>query len=319
MPKILVVDDEARVREVLRRFLIRDNYEVIEAANGEEAMDLLKSGYVDLILLDVRMPKLDGFGFCEKIKANEQFRFIPVIMLTAFSDEESKIKGIQCGVDDFLNKPVNMNELLARARVLIKSKYLNEQLENTESVLFILARVVEAKDPCTKDHLKRMASYSRDMAQRLGLPHEMILAIEYAGILHDIGKIGISESILAKPSSLTKEEFEEIKKHSIIGEEIVKPLRFAKIIAPAVRGHHEWWNGSGYPDGLSGENISLGARIISIIDAYDAITCDRPYRKGRPSEKAISILLEGRGGQWDPRLVDVFVEYLQSNKALRVS
>lgn len=310
MNRVLVVDDDARIRDVLRHFLMRENYEVIEANNGEEALELLKRESIDLILLDAKMPKLNGFEVCDRVKRDDRFKFIPIVMLTAFQDEESKIKGIQLGVDDFLNKPANMNELLPRVKSLIKVKHLIEHLENTENVLFVLAKAVEAKDCYTEGHLKRMRDYCAGFAKYLGLSSEMEVAIEYAGILHDIGKIGISEDILAKSGSLTKEEFEEIKKHPVIGEDIVRPLRFAKVVAPAVRGHHERWDGSGYPDGLRGEEISLGARIVSIVDAFDAMTSDRPYRKAMSYDDATEILQKEKGAQWDAKLVDAFVVYL---------
>lgn len=308
MAKILVVDDEVQIRGLLRRFLTRQDYKVIEAANGEKALELLKKESIDLILLDAKMPKLNGFEVCKRVKADERVRFIPIIMLTSFQDEESKLKGIQAGADDFLNKPANLNELLARTKSLVKLKYTIDNLENTENVLFALAKVVEAKDSCTEKHLERMVNYSSKLVKHVGFPHETEIALEYAAILHDIGKIGISEKILLKPGRLTKEEFEEMKKHTIIGEEIVRPLRFSDIIVPVVRGHHERWDGSGYPDGLAGEAIPIGARIVSIADAYDAMTTDRPYRNHMSNEEAIDILQKGKGTQWDSKLVDAFID-----------
>lgn len=308
--KILVVDDDLRNVELLEAHLSNAGYDVVKASDGEGALRRIEEGTIDLILLDVMMPKLNGFEVCKRIKGDEKTRFIPVVMITALREVEDKIRGIEAGTDDFLDKPVNKNELLARTKSLVRLKHLNDHLENTENVLFALANAVEAKDPCTEEHLERMVIYSSGMAKHIGLSHEVKTALESAGILHDIGKIGISESILCKPGPLTKEEFEKMKEHTIIGEEIVEPLRFSDFIAPAVRGHHERWDGSGYPDGLAGEEINIGARIISIIDAYDAMTSDRPYRRSMPKEKAINILQEGKGTQWDAKLVESFIEMI---------
>jgi len=310
--KILVVDDNLQNVKLLETILSRAGYGVVTACDGEEALRRAKRGAIDLILLDVMMPKLNGYEVCERIKRDEKARFIPVIMVTALQEIEDKIRGIEAGADDFLNKPVNMHELLARTKSLVRLKHLNDHLENTENVLFTLAHIVEAKDPYTEGHLKRMASYSSSLAKHIGLPHEMEVALEYAGILHDIGKIGISESILCKPGPLTKEEFEKMKEHTIIGERIVRPLRFSDFMAPVVRGHHERWDGSGYPDGLAGEEIPIGARIVSVVDAYDAMTTDRPYRRRMPKKKAINMLREGKGTQWDAKLVVAFIEMIKS-------
>ena len=308
--KILVVDDDLRNVELLEAHLSNAGYDVVKASDGEGALRRIEEGTIDLILLDVMMPKLNGFEVCKIIKGDEKTRFIPVVMITALREVEDKIRGIEAGTDDFLDKPVNKNELLARTKSLVRLKHLNDHLENTENVLFALAKAVEAKDPCTEEHLERMVIYSSGMAKHIGLSHEVKTALESAGILHDIGKIGISESILCKPGPLTKEEFEKMIEHTIIGEKIVEPLRFSDFIAPAVRGHHERWDGSGYPDGLAGEEINIGARIISIIDAYDAMTSDRPYRRRMPKEKAINILQEGKETLWDAKLVEGFIEMI---------
>lgn len=312
---ILVVDDEPENRKVLQFHLTPAGYEVITAVDGQEALRRIQEGGLDLILLDVMMPQMSGYEVCARIKKDEKTWFIPVVLVTSLRDVEDKIKGIEAGADDFLSKPVNKHELLARVKSLVRLKHLNDSLENTESVLFVLAETVEAKDPYTEGHLSRMAGYASELARHIGLPHEMETALKYAGILHDIGKIGISEGILAKPGPLTKEEFETMKEHVLFGERIIKPLRFAYLVAPAVRGHHEKWDGSGYPDGLKGENIPIGARILSIVDAYDAMTTDRPYRRALPREKAIQTLREGKATQWDANLVEKFIEMIESKAA----
>jgi len=309
--KILIADDNQEIARILKTMLTRAGHKVTVVYDGEEAVKQVKKRAFDLILLDVKMPKLNGYEACETIKSNKTTKFTPVIMITGLNEVEDKIKSIKAGADDFLNKPVNMSELVARAKSLIRLKHTIDHLENTENVLFALAEAVEAKDSYTNAHLRRMAGHSLKLTRRIGLLHETEIALKHAAILHDIGKIGINENILSKRGRLTGEEFEEIKKHAVIGEKIVKPLRFSNIIAPAVRGHHERWDGNGYPDGLAGKAIPIGARIISIADAYDTMTSDRPYRKHMSKKMAIDILQEGKGTQWDAGLVDIFIDSLR--------
>ncbi len=313
--KILIVDDDQENREILELYLTPTGYTVVTAGDGQEALERVKEGGIDLVIMDVMMPGMDGLEACEQIKKDEKTRFIPVVLITALQEADSKIKGIEAGADDFLNKPVNKQELLARTKSLVRLKHLNDHLENTEDVLFVLAHTVEAKDAYTEGHLERMATYACDFAKYIGLSHEMEIVLRYAGILHDIGKIGISEAILNKPGKLTDEEFEKMKEHVIISGRIVEPLRFADLVTPIVRGHHERWDGSGYPDGLQGEAIPIGARIMSIVDSYDAMTTDRPYRGRMPREKAIEILREGKATQWDAELVEKFIEMIVSKPA----
>lgn len=312
-PKILVVDDNLQDGELFETYLSSFEYEVVRAYNGQEALEKIKEDF-DLVLLDAIMPKLNGYEVCRKIKKDEKTRFIPVVMITSLGELEDKIKAIESGADDFFNKPANKYELLARVKSLIRLKHLNEHLENTENVLFTMAQVVEAKDPFTEGHLERMAGYSSALGKYMGLSSETQEFLKYGGILHDIGKIGISENILCKPGPLTEEEYKKMKEHTIIGEKIVMPLRFSNVVAPIVRGHHERWDGSGYPDGRAGENVPHGARIVSVVDAYDAMTSDRPYRKRMPKEKAVKILQEGAGAQWDPELVRAFIKMIKSEQ-----
>jgi len=267
-----------------------------------------------VIMLDVMLPDMDGYEVCRRLKKEERTRFIPVIMVTALDGIDDKIKGIEAGASDFLNKPVNEHELLARVKALVQFKRLNDHLENTENVLFTLAETVEAKDQYTKKHIERLGDYSFRLAGCVGLPVEMQEILRYGGILHDIGKIGISDKILCKPGALTKEEFEKVKEHSVVGEKIVRPLRFSDDVAPIVRGHHERYDGKGYPDGLAGEKIPLGARIVAVVDSYDAMTSDRPYRSRMSGKKAVKILQEESGTQWDAGIVNVFVEMVRSGR-----
>ncbi len=304
---VLVVDDEAVNRKLVQALLSSRGYRVEEASNGEEAVSKVRALRPDLILLDIMMPRLDGLQTCRILKQDEETRLIPVVLLTALAALDDRVTGIEAGADDFLTKPFNAVELLARVRSLIHVKHLNDQLERTEGILFTLAAAVEAKDPYTGRHLRRLVEYAGRISQALALPPRAERINEYGAILHDIGKIGVPEAILNKPGKLTPEEFAIIKQHPEIGERICQPLRFGPEIGPIVRGHHERWDGGGYPDGLAGEAIPLGARIVAVADSFDAMTTDRPYRKALPLEQVWETLRTGAGTQWDPAVVDAFI------------
>lgn len=306
-----MVDDEPANVNLLRSYLESNNYKIVGAYSGEEALEKAFTQLPDLVLLDVMMPGISGFEVCRCLKSDKRTQLTPVVILTALQDFQSKIQGLEVGADDFLSKPFNLTELLTRVRNLLRVKHLTDQLERTESVIFALARAVEAKDFYTKEHLQRIANYAERMAQALKLDSGEMLAIRYGGILHDIGKIGISEAILRKPGSLTEEEWLEIKKHPIIGESIIQPMRFANKVGPIVRGHHERWDGKGYPDGIKEKNIPLGARIVALVDSYDAMTTDRPYRKALSAEKACKQIEQDAGTKFDPELADVFLKLLK--------
>lgn len=307
---ILVVDDDETNRRLLEAMLTREGYQVRFAPNGAEGLEQVLEAPPDLIILDVMMPLMDGYETCRRLKALERTRLIPVVLVTALNSEEDRVRGLEVGADDFLSKPFSRLELLARVRSSLRHKQLIDQLERTESVIFALAKAAEAKDAYTEAHLRRMAEWAERLARGLGLSEEEVVAARYGGVLHDIGKIGISEAILTKPGKLTEAEWEEIKRHPIIGEEIIQPMRFADRVGPIVRGHHERWDGQGYPDGLRGERIPLGARIVAVGDAWDAMTSDRPYRRALPKDEALRRLREGAGTQWDPNLVPIFINTL---------
>jgi len=260
------------------------------------------------------MPEMDGFTTCQHLKDNRHTALIPVTMLTGSDDYENRRRGIEAGADDFLSKPFEQNILRARIRSQLRLKRLVDQLEDTETVIFTLAQVVEAKDAYTEGHLRRLRSYGRHLAQACHLDELEVSAVEYGGILHVIGKIGISEAVLLKPGTLTDEEMAEMKHHPEIRARIIAPMRFAKDVAPIIRGHHERWDGKGYPDGLVGEAIPVGARIIAIADAYDAMTTDRPYRAALSDAEATNRLWAARGTQFDPHLLDVFLSLLHAGE-----
>jgi putative two-component system response regulator len=314
LAQILVVDDDPMIVDVLTRFLSREGYDVITAQNGVQALDSVKRYQPDLILLDVTMPEMDGFTACRLLKEDERTALIPITMLTGLDDREHRTRGIEAGADDFLTKPFEHSILRARIRSQLRLKRLTDQLEHTENVIFMLAQAVEEKDSYTEGHLRRLRSYGEQLAVACGLGYNDVRAVRYGGILHDIGKIGVSEAILRKPGTLNAEEMAEIRRHPDIGARIVLQMRFAREVGPIVLGHHENWDGSGYPNGLRGPDIPIGARIIAIVDAYDAMTTDRPYRKALDMEEAVQRLHRGRGSQFDPDTLDVFLDLVTSGR-----
>ncbi|MGH2375203.1 MAG: HD-GYP domain-containing protein [bacterium] len=306
---VLVVDDEELNRKLLRELLTNRGYRVEEAATGEEA--IAKVGHIqpDLVLLDIMMPGIDGLEACRVFKQTEATRLIPVVLLSALSALEDRVAGIEAGADDFLYKPFNSVELLARIRSLVRVKHLNDALERTEGILFALAETVEAKDSYTKGHLQRLVSYAAGIAAALGVPEHFRLVLRYSALLHDIGKIAIPDAILTKAEKLTPDEVAIMRQHTEIGQKIVRSLRFGDEIAPIVRSHHERWDGNGYPDGLAGDAIPLGARIVAAADAFDAMTTERPYSAGMSADQACETLRKGAGTQWDAAVVDAFFAY----------
>lgn len=279
--RILVVDDSRQNLKLMEALLTRLDYDVLTEESGMKALETILKTDIDLVLLDVMMPVMDGFEVCRRLKSDENTRSIPVILLTSLDDTDSRINGIEAGADDFITKPPNKAELFARTKSLIKLKRLNKNLASIENVLFSLATAIDAKDPCTQGHLERVATLSLAVGRRLNLSQDEIEALRFASILHDIGKIGIPDAILNKPGPLDEHEWELMKTHSDVGYRICLPIMhtFGKAL-DGIRHHHEKLDGGGYPDGLKGEQISLVARIMAVVDIYDALVSDRPYRKG---------------------------------------
>jgi putative two-component system response regulator len=304
---ILIADDEEVNRKLLSLMLRRDGHQVVLANDGEEAACLFASRKVDLALLDVLMPRRTGFEVCRMIKTNPQTRLVPVVLITGLTDTHDRIEGIECGADDFLNKPFRWEELSARVRSLLRVKQFTDELESAEAVLFGLALSIEAKDPYTEGHCARLSKYSVELATALGLPEELRVALRRGGIIHDIGKVAVPDRILLKPGLLTYEEMKIVQQHPIVGERICQPLRSFRAVLPIIRHHHEKLDGSGYPDGLKGETIPLTARIMTVVDIYDSLTTDRPYRLAMSPAEAFSVMQEEvQKGWWDGELVEEF-------------
>ena len=309
---ILVVDDKLETVLLLRELLTSRGYKVITAGNADEAQQSLHEERPDLILLDVIMPGKSGYDLCREIKADPHTRLIPVIMITGLSDRDDRIRGIEAGADDFLSKPLYPEELFARVRSLLKLKEFTDELDNAEEVIFSLALGVEARDPYTGDHCARLARYASDLDKALGLDYDNLVALKRGGYLHDLGKVTIPDSILKKHSNLTPEEWAIMRTHPGKGEEICRPLKSLRAVLPIIRHHHEHWNGSGYPDGLKGEQIPLLARILQIVDCYDALRTSRPYKPALShAESEKTMRREAEAGLWDKRLVGEFFAMLE--------
>lgn len=309
--RILVCDDDPRVRSVLSRLLVREGYVVRMAENGAQALEEIETNPPDVLLLDAAMPGYDGFETLRRARQTPAGALLPIAMITGLSDTASRVRALETGADDFVVKPFEVEVLSARIRSLLRVKHLTDQLERTENVVIALARTVEARDAYTDGHMWRLASYSRTVAIALGNDAQQARDAWYGGLLHDIGKIGIAEEVLKKEGALTPEEFAEVRRHPDVGAAIVAPMRFAARVGPIVRGHHERWDGGGYPGGLAGDAIPLGSRIVAVADAFDAMTTDRPYRPALPHTEAVRRLRAGAGSQWDRAVAEVFLDLLE--------
>ncbi len=314
-PSILVVDDLPFNLEVLEGILYREGYRVLPASDATEALAIIEKSSVDLAVLDVMMPGMNGFDLCRKLKSISGKRFFPVILVTALNELEDKIKGIESGADDFLTKPFHTVELVTKIRSLLNLRKLQSELDHSEDIIMTLAIAIEAKDPYTKGHSERVGTLSSEFAAWLGLPEEECGLLYKAGILHDIGKIGIDDYTLHKRGNLTEKELMVVKEHVLIGENICMPLYSARKVLPLIRHHHERWDGTGFPDGLKGEEIPFLARLLAVVDTYDAMVSMRPYRAPFSKEEALA-MMEGERyeGQWDPEIIGRFIEMIRGRR-----
>jgi len=312
---VLIADDEEGYRGLFAQLLTGQGYNVLSAKDGEEALEVIASNAIDLVLLDVMMPRKTGFATCLALKADPKTRLIPVVLVTGLNSADDRVHGAMCGADDFLGKPVNRQELLARVNSLVRMKGFTDELENAEIVLGSLALSIEAKDPYTEGHCERLSTYAVALAKRLKLSEEWCVALRRGGTVHDIGKIGVPESILIKPGPLTEEEWKIMKQHPAIGERICAPLKSFGLVLPIIRHHHERLDGSGYPDGLKGDEIPLAARILQTVDIFDAVTTSRPYHQARSAREALVLLREEAKRGWrDGALVDEFEAVLDPSR-----
>lgn len=308
-PRILIVDDNPANVELLKSQLKPYPYQLEAAYDGEEALEKVGKRLPDLILLDIMMPRISGFEICRRIKSDKRTQFIPIIVITALQEPSDKIKAIELGADDFLVKPINRLELTTRIKSLLRMKLLHDDLDTSESILFSLAGALEAKDFYTRGHSDRVSAIAVEIGRRMGASEPDVEAMRRGGLLHDIGKIAVKESILLKPGKLTDEEMAHIRMHPARGYDICSPLKSLEPCLPIIRSHHERQDGQGYPDGLKGDAIPMVARITAVADAFDAMTTDRPYRKGMTEETALAIFENELGsGQWDPDCARMLLE-----------
>jgi putative two-component system response regulator len=313
--KILIVDDSPLSRMTAVDLLSLDGYELLEADNGFYLTDYILAEKPDLILLDVIMPHLDGFAICKQIKQDERTSNIPVILMTVADDREYRRKGIEAGSDDFLTKPFDRFELLTRVKSLIQQKRLNEGLDQTEQVLFSIAKAVENRSSDSGGSCARVASMAQAFGEYLKLPSEAIGNLVFAAHLHDIGTVAIPDAVLLKKGELTPEETELIRQHVLIGEKICQPLRNRRGVLPIIRHHHERWDGSGYPDGLASNDIPQLAQIFQILDIYDALTSERPHKKAYTPSEALAIIFEETVKGWrNPKIVEQFTAFIQETQ-----
>ncbi len=311
--KILIVDDDESIRDVLRELLHREGYELALAEDGEEALRLFQSSQPDLVLLDVVMPRKNGFEVCRSLKSHPESRLVPVVLITGLAQVEDRVRGLECGADDLLIKPFDRTELLVRVRSLLNMKAYIDELEQAADALFMLARVVEGKDPFTEGHCDRVANYAVRLGQRLGCNEEELSALRIGGVLHDIGKIVVPEAVLLKHGQLSDDEWQLIRQHPGVGEQLCAPLASLRPVLPIIRHHHERFDGSGYPDGLKGSKIPLVARIFQIADIYDALTTARPYKPALSRAQAMQIMQENvNQGSLDPSLLAQFRQVLNT-------
>lgn len=306
--RILVVDDEALNVEVFSRLMTRFGYEVITAFDGESALLSVGSNRPDLVLLDVNMPGIDGFEVCRRLKADPKTRLIPVVLITGLTASEDRVRGIEAGADDFLAKPPVVAELKARVRSLTRLKRYTDELDSAESVILSLGLTIEARDPYTQGHCQRLAAYATALGGRLDVDDDQLVALNRGAFLHDVGKVGIPDAVLLKAGRLTPDEYTVMQRHTVIGDHLCRELRLLEDVRPIVRHHHERPDGTGYPDGLTGDAVPLLARILSVVDVYDALTTERPYKPALLPDHACRELRDEAAKGWKSQvLVEEFV------------
>jgi putative two-component system response regulator len=311
--RILVVDDLPSIAGLMSQLLTMRGYDVVTAASAEQAEAEVRRQAPDLILSDVMMPGKSGYELCRGLKDNAATRLIPFVLITGLSDSSDKVRGIEAGADDFLNKPVLAEELIARVKSLLRLKEFTDELETVDSVLCTLGLAVEGRDPYTEGHCERLSVRAADLGRHLGLDQDSIIALMRGGYLHDLGKIAVPDEILKKGSDLTPIEWQVMKLHPITGENICKPLRSLGLVLPIIRHHHEHTDGSGYPDGLAWPNIPVLPRILQVVDVYDALRTARSYKPALKHEEAAATMREeAKRGLWDADLVGEYFSMLEN-------
>ncbi len=314
---VLIVDDQAEGLEAMGEALRPLGFEVWLALDGETGLALARERQPDVILLDVMMPGIDGYEVCRRLKADEETRLVPVVFLTGLDSREARLKGLDAGAADFLNKPFDLVELEVRVRNLVGFRRLTQDLDDAEKMLFAVARSVEARDEGTGEHCDRLSHLAVHLGEQLGLNGDGLKALRKAGYLHDIGKVGIPDAILLKPGKLDAAEWEVMRSHVDIGVTICAGLRTLRSTLPIIRHHHERQDGSGYPDHLVGEAVPLLARVFQVTDVFDALTNARPYRRALTPAAAVEVLREEtKRGSWDGSIVEALASMLDREGTL---
>lgn len=306
---ILLVEDNAVLQDALKEILSVNDFHVFTAGNGKEALALMEIVQPDLIISDITMPEMDGRTFFKKVRERSDWIAIPFIFLTARGKEEEVISGKGLGVEDYLVKPVNQEELIITVRARLKRAQQLEMVklqEAYESSLMMLANAIEARDRYTRGHIERVRNYSLALGRQLGWSKTRLQELRFGAILHDIGKIHIGESLLQKDTPLNQKEWEIIRTHPVVGEEMLRDIPYLASALPVVRYHHERWDGSGYPEGLEGTDIPPAARIVAVADVFDAMTSVRVYQRARTLEKAYQEILAGSETAYAPEVVEAF-------------
>ena len=314
--KILVVDDYAPNANGMRDLLSAAGYSVRVAYNGVEALGLVAEEAPDLVLVDVVMPGMSGVELCRELKTRGGTRLTPVVLITASQDRGHRLAGLEAGADDFLGKPVDVQELRTRVRSLLRVKQLTDDLESTESIMTMLGHIVEARDPYTEGHCQRLAEYATALGVALGLDASDLDTLGRGAVLHDVGKIALPDTVLLKPGRLNADELALMQEHPIVGDNLCKTVRSLDRVRPIVRSHHERQDGRGYPDHLRGDEIPLLAQVVAVVDVFDALTTTRPYRGAMSASEAYDIMLKEAASGWCPMsLAQTFVDLHRSRYA----
>lgn len=296
--RVLIVEDEEPPREMLRRVLEREGYVITTAADGEEALTTIAAQQPDVVILDVMLPQLNGFEVCRRVRQDARTRLTPIVMVTGYDEQAERVRGLSAGADDFLAKPIDIQELLARVRSLARMKRYTDDLDSASAILTTLAAMIESRYGYSAGHCHRMANYATAVGRVIGASEGDMQALYRGAFLHDIGMLAISDAVLQKAGKLTAAEYEMVKSHTVVGDRLCANLRSLHSVRPIIRWHHERLDGSGYPDGLIGDEIPLVALIVAVVEVYEAITTPRPYQRPMQPSDAVALLVRHAERGW---------------------